>query len=148
MPNLSREFSRSLRSLSILSALLIARWNGLPLFWRVQIAGWGLFAIADVMAQRVAYHSYAVAFTRTGLILFCLVVISTAMRTVYVTRPFTHRVSVVGVALIALLSLLGALVIASMIVLVHEALPWIVPPDRRGVECPATIILSGQRQLS
>ena len=117
-----------------MSALLIARWNGLPLFWRVQIAGWGLFAIADVMAQRVAYHSYAVAFTRTGLILFCLVVISTAMRTVYVTRPFTHRVSVVGVALIALLSLLGALVIASMIVLVHEALPWIVPPDRRGVE--------------
>lgn len=117
-----------------MSALLLARWNGLPLFWRAQIAGWGLFAIADVLAQRVAYHSYAVAFARTGVILVCLVAISTAMRSVYVTRRFAHRVSIGGVATIALLSLLGALVVASMIVLVHEALPWIVPPDRRGVE--------------
>lgn len=116
-----------------MSAILLARWNRLPLFWRAQLAGWGLFAIADVMAQRVAYHSYAVAFARTGLILFCLVTLSTAMRAVYVSRPFVNRVSVGGVALIGLLSLLGAFVIASMIVLVHEALPWIVPPEYRGV---------------
>jgi len=117
-----------------LSALLLARWNGLSLFWRVQIAGWGLFAIADLLAQRIAFHSFSVAFARTGLILVCLVAISTAMRGVYVTHRFAHRVSIGGVALIALLSLLGALVVASMIVLVHEAVPWIVPPDRRGVE--------------
>ncbi len=117
-----------------MSALLLARWNGLSMFWRAQIAGWGLFAIADMLAQRVAYHSYAIAFARTGVILACLVAISTAMRRVYVTRRFAHRVSIGGVATIALLSLLGALVVASMIVLVHEALPWIVPPDRRGVE--------------
>ena len=115
-------------------ALLLARWNGLSLFWRVQIAGWGLFAIADLLAQRIAFHSFSVAFARTGLILVCLVAISTAMRGVYVTHRFAHRVSIGGVALIALLSLLGALVVASMIVLVHEAVPWIVPPDRRGVE--------------
>jgi GNAT superfamily N-acetyltransferase len=134
MPNLSPEFSRPARSVPILSARLLARWNGLSLFWRAQIAGWALFAIADVMAQRIAYHSYAVAFARTGVILFCLVTISTAMRSVYVTRRFANRVSFGGVALIALLSLLGALVVASMIVLVHEVLPWIVPPERRGVE--------------
>ena len=117
-----------------MSAFLLARWNGLPLFWRIQIAGWGLFAIADVMAQRVVYHSYAVAFARTGLIMLCLVAISTAMRGVYLSRPLANRMSVGGVALIGLVSLLGAFVIASMIVLVHEALPWIVPPDHRGVE--------------
>lgn len=115
-------------------APLLAWWNGLPLFWRVQIAGWGLFATADLIAQRVAYHSFSVAFARTGLILACLLAISTAMRSVYVAWRFAHRVSIGGVALIVLLSLLGALVVASMIVLVHEALPWIVPPDRRGVE--------------
>ncbi len=63
-----------------MSAFLLARWNGLSLFWRIQIAGWGLFAIADVVAQRVAFHSYTVAFARTGLFLICLVAISTAMR--------------------------------------------------------------------
>lgn len=117
-----------------MSALLIARWNGLPVFWRVQLLGWGIFAIADVMAQRVAYHSFAVAFARTGLIVLCLVTISTAMRTVYASRRFADRVSIGGVASIAVLSMLGAFVVASMIVLVHEALPWIVPPDSRGVE--------------
>ncbi|MDB5489925.1 MAG: hypothetical protein JWQ58_3640, partial [Reyranella sp.] len=117
-----------------MSAILLARWNALPLFWRVQLLGWGLFAVADVMAQRVVYHSYAVAFARTGLILLCLVAISTAMRGVYASRPFSSRVSVGGVALIGLLSLLGSLTIGTMIVLVHEGLPWIVPPEHRGVE--------------
>lgn len=117
-----------------MSAFLLARWNGLSLFWRIQIAGWGLFAIADVVAQLVAFHSYTVALARTGLFLVCLVAISTAMRRIYLSRLFANGVSVGGVALIGLLSLLGALVIASTIVLVHEVLPWIVPPHRRGVE--------------
>ncbi len=117
-----------------MSAFLLARWNGLSLFWRIQIAGWGLFAIADVVAQRIAFHSFTVAFARTGLFVVCLVAISTAMRGIYLSRPFANRVSVGGVVLIGLLSLLGALIIASTIVLVHEALPWIVPAGRRGVE--------------
>ena len=115
-----------------MSAFLLARWNGLPLFWQAQIAGWGLFAIANLMAQRVAFHSYGVAFARTGLILLCLVAISTAMRAVYVSRRFEARVSIAGLALIALLSLLGALVTATMIVVAHEALPWLVTPDHEG----------------
>jgi len=117
-----------------LSAFLLTRWNGLSLFWRAQLAGWGLFAIANFMAQRIAFHSYPVAFARTGLILLCLVAISTAMRAVYVSRRFESRVSIAGVALIALLSLLGALAVATMIVVVHEVLPWIVPRDSPGIE--------------
>lgn len=117
-----------------MSTFLLARWNGLSLFWRIQIAGWGLFAIADVVAQRIAFHSCTVALARTGLFLVCLVAISTAMRGIYLSRFFANRVSVGGVALIGLLSLLGALFIASTVVLVHEVLPWIVPPGRRGVE--------------
>lgn len=116
------------------SAFLLARWNGLPLFWRAQLAGWGLFAIVNVMAQRVAFHSYGVAFARTGLILLCLIAISTAMHTVYVSRPFKARVSLGAMALIGLLSLLGALATATAIVSAHEALPWLVTPDRRGAE--------------
>lgn len=114
------------------SAFLIARWNGVPLFWQAQIAGWGLFAIANLMAQRVAFHSYGVAFARTALVLCCLVAISTAMRSVYVSRRFEARVSIGGLALIALLSILGALFTATMIVVAHEALPWLVTPDHEG----------------
>lgn len=113
-------------------AFLLARWNGLTLFWRAQLAGWGLFAIANLMAQRVAFHSYGVAFARTGLILLCLVTISTAMHAVYVSRRFEARVSLAGVALIGLLSLLGALLTATAIVAAHEAFPWLVTPDHRG----------------
>jgi len=116
------------------SAYLLARWNGLSLFWRAQLAGWGLFAIVNVMAQRVAFHSYGVAFARTALILLCLIAISTAMHTVYVSRPFKARVSLGAMALIGLLSLLGALATATAIVAAHEALPWLVTPDRRGAE--------------
>ncbi len=102
------------------------------MFWRAQLAGWGLFAIANLMAQRVAFHSYGVAFARTGLILLCLVAVSTAMRAVYVSRRSEARVSFRGMALIAVLSLLGALVTASAIVAAHEVLPWLVTPDHRG----------------
>ena len=114
------------------SAFLIARWNGLPLFWQAQIAGWGLFAIANLMAQRVAFHSFGVAVVRTALILCCLVAVSTAMRAVYVSRRFEARVSIGGLAVVAGLSLLGALVTATMIVAAHEILPWIVTPDHSG----------------
>jgi len=117
-----------------LSAFLLARWNGLSLFWRAQLAGWGLFSIVNIMAQRVAFHSYPVAFARTGLILLCLVSISTAMHAVYVSRRFESRVSITGMALIALLSLLGALATATMILVVHDVLPWIVPPDSPSIE--------------
>ena len=113
-------------------AFLLARWNGLPLFWRGQVAGWGLFAIANLMAQRVAFHSYSVAFARTALILLCLVAVSTAMRAVYASRRFEAQVSFRGLVLIAVLSLLGALVPATMIVVAHEILPWIVTPDHSG----------------
>ena len=113
-------------------AFLLARWNGLPLFWRGQVAGWGLFAIANLMAQRVAFHSYSVAFARTALILLCLVAVSTAMRAVYASRRFEAQVSFRGLVLIAVLSLLGALVTATMIVVAHEILPWIVTPDHSG----------------
>jgi LytS/YehU family sensor histidine kinase len=115
-----------------LPAFLLARWNGLPLFWRGQVAGWGLFAIANLMAQRVAFHSYGVAFARTALILLCLVAVSTAMRAVYASRRSQARVSFGGLTLIAALSLLGALVTAAMIVLAHEVFPWIVTPDHSG----------------
>lgn len=110
------------------------RWNGLPLFWRAQIAGWGLFAIADLIGQRLVYHSLAVAFARTAIIVTLLLLISTAMRSVFASRLFANRVTVRTVATIGLLSLTGATFIATTIVVVHERVPSIVPFPNQGIE--------------
>lgn len=117
-----------------MSAALRDRWNGLSLFWRVQIAGWGLFAVADVISQRLVYQNIAVACVRTAIIVSSLVVISTVLRSIYTSRLFANRVNVRTVVWIGLLSLGGAALIATLIVFVHERVPWIVPVGHRGLE--------------
>lgn len=115
-------------------ALLPDRWNGLPIFWRIQIVGWGLFAVADLIGQRMLYQSYAIACLRTAIVTACLVAMSTAMRPVYAERAATNRVTAGTIGLIVLLSLLGGTIIATAIVLVHQRVSWIVPPEHRGLE--------------
>lgn len=117
-----------------MSALLFDRLNGLPVFWRIQLAGWSLFAIADLIGQRLLYHSFKVACARTALVTVCLVAMSTAMRSFYDTRLPTGRMTARAVGLILLLSFLGSSAIATTIVLVHQFVPWLVPPDHRGLE--------------
>lgn len=117
-----------------MSLPLSDRWGGLPLFWRVQIAGWGLFAVADVISQRLVYQSLLVACVRAGIIIGCLVLLSTALRTIYASPRFAHGVTVRTVAAIGLLSLAGGALIATLIVVVHEYVPWIVPVGHRGIE--------------
>ena len=117
-----------------MSALLFDRLNGPPVFWRIQLAGWGLFAVADLIGQRLLYQSLQIACARTALVTVCLLLMSTAMRSFYDARLPTSRVAAKAAALIFLLSLLGASAIATTIVLVHELVPWIVPPQHRGLE--------------
>jgi two-component system LytT family sensor kinase len=117
-----------------LSALLLDRLNGLPVFWRIQLAGWSLFAVADLIGQRLLYQSLQVACARTALVTVCLLLMSTAMRSFYDARLPTSRVTPKAVLLIFLLSLLGSSVLATTIVLVHQLVPWMVPPAHRGLE--------------
>jgi hypothetical protein len=35
--------------LSMAAGTFQARWAGLPVFWRAQIAGWSLFAVVDLL---------------------------------------------------------------------------------------------------
>ena len=114
--------------------LLLDRWNGLSVFWRIQIVGWGLFAVADLIGQRMLYQSYSIAGLRTAIVTVCLIAMSTAMRPVYAERAAADRVTAGTVGLIVLLSLLGGTAIAAAIVLVHERVSWIVPPEHRGLE--------------
>lgn len=103
------------------------------------MAGWSLFAIADLIGQRLLYQSLGIASARTAIVTACLVVMSTAMRSIYAARlsashASPNRMTAPMIGLILLLSLLGSSLIATAIVLVHQRVPWMVPPDHRGLE--------------
>jgi two-component system LytT family sensor kinase len=96
----------------------------LPLFWRAQIVGWGLFAVVDFVNQRLIYHDISVALSRTALIIACLVLLSTAMRSVYVWRQLGNSLTLRAVAWVACLSLGGAALVAALVFAGRGLVGW------------------------
>jgi hypothetical protein len=101
-----------------------AWWNGLPVFWRAQIVGWGLFTVVDLVNQRLIYHDFSIALSRTALIVSCLVLFSSAMRPVYASRRFGNRLTFRAAAWLMLLSVGGAALIAALAFAAREAMGW------------------------
>jgi two-component system LytT family sensor kinase len=101
-----------------------AWWNGLPVFWRLQIVGWGLFSIVDLVNQQLIYHDFSVAIVRTTLVVACLVSLSAGMRAVYGSRQLGNKLNLKAAVWLALLSLGGAGVIATLTVAGRELLGW------------------------
>jgi two-component system LytT family sensor kinase len=100
-----------------------AWWNGLPLFWRAQIVGWGLFAIVDLVNQRLIYNDFSVALARMALVVSCLVLLSTAMRPIY-ARQLGNRLTPRAVVWVALLSLGGAALVAALLFAGRGLVGW------------------------
>ncbi len=99
-------------------------WNGLPVFWRLQSVGWGLFSIIDMVNQQLIYNDVSIAIARTTLVIACLVLISTGMRVVYASQPLANKLNLKSAAWLALLSLGGAAFIASLMLAGRELLGW------------------------
>ena len=104
-----------------------ARWNGVPIFWRAQILGWGLFAIVDLVSVRLLVHEFSAAFKRTALIVVCLVLISTAMRSIYASRALGDRLTARAIAWITLLSVGGGAIIAALVFALRHVADWALP---------------------
>lgn len=104
-------------------------WNGVPLFWRAQILGWGLFAAVDLVNQQLLYHSLPITLVRTAIVAAGLMAFSAAMRVVYAPPRFENRLTVPAAALAAALSLGGATLIATALYSVRELAGW---PARNG----------------
>jgi hypothetical protein len=66
-------------------------WRRLPMFWQVQLVGWGLFGVVDLISQRLIFHDLFVASLRTGLIVACLVLISAGMGSVHTSHRLENR---------------------------------------------------------
>lgn len=103
------------------------RWNDVPMFWRVQIVGWGLFAIVDLVNLRLLYHELPTAFRRTALIVVCLVLISTGMRRIYASPAFGKTLTPRVIAWITLLSVGGGAVVSAIVFVTREFGGWSIP---------------------
>ena len=91
------------------------QWGGSSVFWRVQIVGWGLFALVDLIDEQLTYNDMPIALFQTALVYPALVLISTALSAVYASPSFDNRLSQRTVAPIALCSLTGAAALVALL---------------------------------
>ena len=115
--------SPTTRSLGSLRAL----WLGLPGFWRVQIVGWTVFTIIDLIDNRLLEYGFPVALYRTGVIVSCLMLITWAMGGFYASPRFDNRLSAPALAWLLLLSLAGGAAVAALLLAAREHLGWATP---------------------
>ncbi len=103
------------------------RWNGVPMFWRAQIVGWGLFAIVDLVNLQLLFRDFPTAFRRTALIVVCLLLISTSMRWIYASGAFGNRLNSRAIAWIALLSVGGGALVSILVFVLRDVGGWALP---------------------
>jgi two-component system LytT family sensor kinase len=101
-----------------------ARWNRLPWFWRIQIIGWGVFSLVDLVNLTVLYRDFPVALARTVAVVGCLVAVATLMRQVYASRHLANMLSPRAMIWIMLLSGGGGLAIAGLLQIVSGPAGW------------------------
>src|SRR5262249_13107977 len=100
-------------------------WASVPIFWRVQIVGWSVFAVVDVVTNRLLEFSFPVAVWRTALIVGCFVLFTWGMSAFYASPRFRNRMSVQALGWVALLSLAGATVVGALLFGARELLGWV-----------------------
>lgn len=113
--------------LSMAAGRLQARWAGLPVFWRAQIAGWSLFGVLDLLNRQLAYRDFAVALVLTLIVTLCLAALSSVMRAVYVSQALDNRLTRRALVLIASLSFAAASTVALIIFTLRQMLGWTIP---------------------
>ncbi len=86
-----------------------------------------MFGVVDLISQRLIFHDFFVASLRTGLIVACLVAISAGMRSVYASHRLENRLTLRAGTWIMLLSLGGAIIVATLAFAGREAGAWMIP---------------------
>jgi hypothetical protein len=102
-------------------------WRKLPLFWQAQLVAWSVFGLVDLISQRLIFHDFAIAVPRTVMIVACLVVISTGLRSVYASPRLANRLSFQAGAWMVALSIAGGGALASLVFAVRELGGWSIP---------------------
>lgn len=102
-------------------------WSRLPLFWRAQILGWGLFSILNALAHYVAFKDAGLALVRCSLVFLAALVLSSAIRAFYVTHDIASHLNLRSVAVALVLSLGSGVLIGGALYLSHTLTGWNMP---------------------
>ena len=65
----------------------------LPVFWRMQLLGWGLFFILDVMNRLLTYRNVPMAIGVSIVVMPCLVALSAGLRAIYDSQKIGNRLT-------------------------------------------------------
>ncbi|MFO1081353.1 MAG: histidine kinase [Reyranellaceae bacterium] len=95
------------------------------MFWRVQIVGWSVFTIVDVIDNRLLAYDFPVALYRTAVIVACLMLITWSMQAFYASPRFGNRLSAPALVWLVLLSLGGAAIMAGLMLAARAYLGWV-----------------------
>ena len=71
-----------------MAASTAQRWrlDRLPIFWRAQFVGWGLFFVLDLLNRLLTYKNLPMAIVVSMVVAPCLVVLSTGLCAIYASR--------------------------------------------------------------
>jgi len=104
-----------------------AWWSGISVFWRVQIVVWSLFIIVDMVTNRLLEYSFPVIFYRSAVFVGCYVLFTWRMASFYSSPRFHNRLTPQALAWVALLSLAGAVVLATLLLGIRGFAGWVTP---------------------
>ncbi|QFR33859.1 sensor histidine kinase [Ancylobacter sp. TS-1] len=100
---------------------------GLSPFLRIQIIGWALFALIDLVNRQLAYLDIAAAVALTAIVYPTMIVLSVALRRIY-DRHFASTVlSLPTLFAMALLASAGAAVVVGMLTGARATFGWSIP---------------------
>lgn len=119
---------------------LAAWWARRPAFLRAQVTGWSLFSIVDLTNRWVSYENFGISLGLTLIALPLLILVTTAMRAVYLKVGLDAAINLRALLWIALLSFAAAAVLVGCISVVRAYFGWPIPNWRPEQQVLAPLI--------
>ena len=96
-------------------------------FWGLQLIGWGIFAMVDLVNRQLAYFDLPIALALTGIVFPTMIILSTGLRRIYDRSFGAAALSSPMLLVMALLSCAGAAVVVAVLAMVRAVAGWNVP---------------------
>ena len=109
------------------SKLIIQFWKGLSVYWRAQIIGWSLLAIVATIERYLLYQSFPKSITLTLFVTPLMMILSEAMRRVYIRTEVTRGIDFVSICLITTSSLFAGLFSTLAVFFIFHLNNWPIP---------------------
>jgi two-component system LytT family sensor kinase len=112
-----------------MAASTAQRWrlDRLPVFWRAQFVGWGLFFVLDLLNRLLTYKNLPMAIVVSLVVAPCLVALSTGLGAIYASQSIGNRLTPRSFVLVVLLSAGAAAIAVTVGFGIRHAMGWSIP---------------------